>query len=175
MESFTGIFNMLTEHTLRTYANQNGLQYGRDVKFDDNPLSLSYITDELGRLQGILSRRFDGAYPSTENPLAIWEIKEYYYTTTFGSRIADGVYETQLDGFEINAISTETKKKIRHIYFIDDYNTWWNMGKSYLCRIIDMLHVGHVDEVIFGKEVFERWPIVLHELLNDQEVSVQSR
>ncbi|MDR9504140.1 MULTISPECIES: DUF7687 domain-containing protein [Brevibacillus] len=172
---FTGIVNILTEHTLRTYAKQNGLQYGRDVKFDDNPLSLSYITDEAGRLQGIMSRRFDGAYPGTENPLAIWEVKEYYYTTTFGSRIADGVYETQLDGFEINTISKETQKNIQHIYFIDDFNTWWNMGKSYLCRIVDMLHVGHVDEVIFGKEVLERWPKVLHELLAAHEVAVQGR
>ena len=32
--------------------------------------------------------------------MALWEIKEYYYTTTFGSRVADGVYETLLDGLE---------------------------------------------------------------------------
>ncbi len=29
---------------------------------------------------------------------AVWEIKEYYDSITFGSRIADGVYETMLDG-----------------------------------------------------------------------------
>jgi hypothetical protein len=113
-----------------------------------------------------MSRRFDGAFPSTVNPILIWEIKEYYYTTTFGSRIADGVYETQLDGYEIKTIREETQKNIRHIYFIDDYNTWWNMGKSYLCRIIDMLHMGLVDEVIMGKEVFERWPQILRTVLN---------
>ena len=38
------------------------------------------------------------------NPIAIWEIKEYYYTTTFGSRIADGVYETPLDGMELEEL-----------------------------------------------------------------------
>ena len=170
---FTGIVNILAEKTLREYAEEKGLIYGQDVKFDDNPMNLSYITDDEGRLQGILSRRFDGAFPSTVNPKAIWEIKEYYYTTTFGSRIADGVYETQLDGYEINTISSETGKNIKHIYFIDDYNTWWNMGKSYLCRIIDMLHMGLVDEVIFGKEVFERWPELLKELLIAQEVEVE--
>ena len=26
-------------------------------------------------------------------------------------------------------------------------------GRSYLCRIIDMLHMGYVDEVLFGEEV----------------------
>ena len=35
------------------------------------------------------------------NPIAVWELKEYYYTTTFGSRVADGIYETLLDGMEL--------------------------------------------------------------------------
>lgn len=42
----------------------------------------------------------------------------------------------------------------------DDYNTWWNDGRSYLCRIIDMLHMGYVDEVLFGVEVVERLPLL---------------
>ncbi|TYS69206.1 hypothetical protein FZC76_07750 [Sutcliffiella horikoshii] len=153
---FTGIINIITERTLRRYANDNELIYGKDVLFDDNPMSLSYILDDDKKLIGALSRRFDGAYPSTQNPLAIWEIKEYYYTTTFGSRISDGIYETQLDGFELNDISRETNRDIKHIYFIDDYNTWWNMGRSYLCRTIDMLHKGLVDEVIFRRHIIWR-------------------
>ena len=44
-----------------------------------------------------LARRVDGAFPSAVNPVAVWEIKEDYHTTTFGSRVADGVYETQID------------------------------------------------------------------------------
>jgi hypothetical protein len=168
---FTGIINILTEKTLREYTEENGLIYGRDLQFDDNPLNLSYLTDSQGKLQGILSRRFDGAFPSTVNPVAIWEVKEYYYTTTFGSRIADGVYETQLDGYELNNIAKETNKLIKHVYFIDDFNTWWNMGKSYLCRIIDMLHMGLVDEVIFGKEALERWPALIKEILLLYEVA----
>lgn len=161
---FTGIINILTENVLREYARNQGLIYGNDISFNDNPLNLTYFTDEIGNLQGIMSRRFDGAFPNTINPIAIWEIKEYYYTTTFGSRIADGVYETQLDGFEINTITREVNNNIGHIYFLDDYNSWWNMGKPYLCRIIDMLHSGLVNEVIFGREVFERWPIIVKEL-----------
>jgi hypothetical protein len=163
---FTGIINIIAEKTFRDHAQEHNLIYGEDIRFDDNPMSLSYIFDEEKKLIGALSRRFDGAYPSTRNPLAIWEIKEYYYTTTFGSRISDGIYETQLDGFELNDISRETNKDIKHIYFIDDYNTWWNMGRSYLCRTIDMLHKGLVDEVIFGKEVLYRWEDVLKVLLS---------
>lgn len=161
---FTGIINILTEKTLREHATYKGLTYGQDITFDCDPRKLTYLTDNNNCPQAILSRRFDGALPEIRNPIAVWEIKEYYYTTTFGSRIADGVYETLLDGFEINQIEKHTGRKIYHIYFIDDYNVWWNDGKSYLCRIIDMLHSGFVDEVIFGREVLTRWPELLREI-----------
>ena len=51
-----------------------------------------------------LARRVDGAFPTVVNPKAIWEVKEYYYTTSFGSRIADGDYETMLDGIELEEL-----------------------------------------------------------------------
>ena len=62
-----------------------------------------------------LSRRVDGALPSVVNPIAIWEIKEYYYTTTFGSRVADGVYESLLDGMELRELSNAGHRKIYHM------------------------------------------------------------
>lgn len=37
------------------------------------------------------------------------------------------------------------------------------MGRSYLCRIVDMLHMGYVDEVLFGYEVVERMPNIVKE------------
>ncbi|UFU00171.1 hypothetical protein KO561_04265 [Radiobacillus kanasensis] len=159
----TGIINILTEQHLREFAHTHGLEYEKDITFDDDPNVLSYLKDSARKIQGAFSRRFDGAYPSTINPIVVWEIKEYYYTTTFGSRIADGVFETQLDGHEINKLSHLKEGDIKHIYFIDSYPCWWEQGKSYLCRIIDMLHMGLVDEVIFGKEVFNRWTVLLDE------------
>ena len=125
--------------------------------------SLAILTDK-GALQGIFSRRFDGAVPDTINPIAIWEVKEYYGTTTFGSRVADGVYETLLDGFEIQQFESEYGRQIAHYLFVDDRFTWWEKGKSYLCRLIDMLHTGHVDEVFFGHQVTSEWPVTLAEL-----------
>lgn len=125
--------------------------------------SLAILTDK-GKLQGIFSRRFDGAVPDTINPAAIWEVKEYYGTTTFGSRVADGVYETLLDGFEIQQFENEYDRQIAHYLFVDDRFTWWEKGKSYLCRLIDMLHTGHVDEVFFGRQVTSEWPTTLAEL-----------
>ena len=105
-----------------------------------------------------MARRVDGAFPSAIDPVAIWEIKEYYYTKTFGSRVAGGVYETLLDGMEIEELEKMTGQRIDHVLFIDARYTWWECGRSYLCRMIDMLHMGYVDEVVFGKEVIARLP-----------------
>ena len=110
-----------------------------------------------------LARRVDGAFPCARNPVAVWEIKEYYYTTTFGSRIADGVYETLLDGLELEEANEHAGVHCHHTLFVDAYHTWWVMGKSYLCRLIDVLNMGLVSELIFGYEVVERLPALVEE------------
>lgn len=155
---FTAIINILTENTIR----EKGLFDGTKG-FDDDPRSLMYVIDDEGYVVGASSRRFDGAYPSLVNPKIIWEVKEYYYTTTFGSRVADGVYETQLDGYELRDISERVGYPIKHVLFIDGYKTWWVDGKSYLCRIIDAVNAGLLDEVIIGREVLGRWPELIRE------------
>lgn len=152
---FTAIINILAECVIREAGLFNGVKC-----FNDDPRSLMYVIDDE-QIVGASSRRVDGAYPDIINPRIIWEIKEYYYTTTFGSRVADGVYETQLDGYELRDISDRTGYHINHVLFIDGYKTWWEDGKSYLCRIVDMLNTGLVDEVIIGQEVLHRWPHVL--------------
>ncbi|MEO8460854.1 MAG: hypothetical protein ABI451_10015 [Dokdonella sp.] len=128
-----------------------------DAPCNYNPLSLTTVTQDAMPLR-TLSRRVDGAFPSVVNPIAIWEIKEYYHTTTFGSRVADGVYETLLDGMELLELEQAADRKVQHVLFVDAYYTWWECGRSYLCRIIDMLHMGYVDEVVFGREVLTRLP-----------------
>jgi len=141
----TAIINMLIE------ANANGI----NCNFD--PMELTFFTKN-GQLLRTFSRRVDGAFPSVHNPVAIWEIKEYYYTTTFGSRVADGIYETLLDGMEIFDLKETEKINCKHYLMIDSYFTWWNLGRSYLCRIIDLLHMNYLDEILFGYEVIERLP-----------------
>lgn len=146
----TGLVNMIVEANIG----------GADCDYD--PRSLTTITHDSMPLR-TLSRRVDGAFPSVVNPIAIWEIKEYYYTTTFGSRVADGVYETLLDGHELEELEGAAQRKIQHVLMVDAYFTWWECGRSYLCRIIDMLHMGYIDEVLFGREVVERLPILAQE------------
>lgn len=146
----TGMVNMIVEANIG------------DAPCDYDPRSLTTMTHDSMPLR-TLSRRVDGAFPSVVNPIAIWEIKEYYYTTTFGSRVADGVYETLLDGMELEELEAAAERKVQHVLFIDDYFTWWECGRSYLCRMIDMLHMGYVDEVVFGREVLTRLPILVKE------------
>ena len=159
---YTAIINIIAEDTIRRITRNS-----HDLGFDDDPRGLSFIWDEDGYIIGGSSRRFDGAYPSIQNPRLVWEIKEYYYATTFGSRVADGVYETQLDGYEFKELFERTGIKVYHVLFVDAYRTWWVQGKSYLCRLIDALNSGLVDEVIFGREVFTRWSKILEETLLD--------
>jgi len=144
----TAIVNMIIE------ANLDGLHC------DYDPHSLTMITRDKQPLR-TLARRIDGCFPGCINPIAIWEIKEYYYTTTFGSRIADGIYETLLDGMELEELHTQEQIKIEHLLIVDAYETWWNMGKSYLCRMVDMLNMGYVDEILFGYEVVEQLPDIV--------------
>jgi hypothetical protein len=134
----------------------------RGFPCDFNPRSLTTVTAD-GKPVRTLARRVDGAFPSVVNPIAVWEIKEYYYTTTFGSRVADGVYETLLDGMELEELREHAGCDVKHYLMVDARYTWWDCGRSYLCRIIDMLHMGYVDEVLFGHEVVERLPALVKE------------
>lgn len=130
------------------------------VEFD--PRVLTTVTKD-GKPLRTLARRVDGAFPSLVNPIAIWEIKEYYYTTTFGSRVADGIYETLLDGMELEELREHEGIDVKHYLMLDAHYTWWKCGRGYLCRIIDMLHMGYVDEVLFGREVVDRMPQIVDE------------
>jgi hypothetical protein len=136
----TGMVNMLIEE------NAEG------ITFDHDPRRLTTIVRN-GMPLRTFARRVDGTFPSTVNPIALWEIKEYYYTTTFGSRVADGVYETLLDGLEMEELFDHEHLKVEHVLIVDAHYTWWKCGRAYLCRMIDMLNMGYVDDIIFGKEV----------------------
>lgn len=144
----TGLVNMLAWKALMG-------RFG-EANFDSDPRGpLTFSRD--GMPLRTLFRRMDGAYPTLNHPHAAWEIKEYYGTTTFGSRVADGVYESALDGYELNELREEGIE-VEHYLFLDDRFTWWKCGKSYVCRIIDMLHAGLLDAAFFGREVEAEWP-----------------
>jgi len=147
----TGIVNMLTWRGLND-------RFGEAPFIADPRGPLTFSRD--GMPLRTLFRRMDGAFPSLNHPHAAWEIKEYYGTKTFGSRVADGVYESALDGYELNELREEGIA-VDHYLFLDDRFTWWECGKPYICRIIDMLHSGLLDAAFFGREVVTEWPSVI--------------
>lgn len=147
---FSAMVNMLIE------------SHACGISCDYDPRRLTTVTKDKAPLR-TLARRVDGAFPSVVDPIAVWEIKEYYYTTTFGSRVADGVYETLLDGMELEELANSEGVRVRHYLMIDSHYTWWMCGRSYLCRLVDMLHMGYVDEILFGYEIIERLPQLVEE------------
>ena len=152
----TAIVNMMVE------------EYRGQVPVDCDPHELVTVS-RGGFPVRTLARRMDGAFPSSCDPVAVWEVKEYYYTTTFGSRVADGVYETMLDGMELEELREHEGIDIKHYLMIDGRYTWWDCGRSYLCRLVDMLHMGLVDEVLVGRECAERLPGLVAEWVRTVE------
>ena len=150
------------EAFLTALVNMMVERHSQGLPCNYDPRELTTITRNGAPLR-TMARRVDGAFPSAINPIAVWEIKEYYYTTTFGSRVADGVYETLLDGMELEELREHKYIDVKHYLMVDAYFTWWNCGKAYLCRIFDMLHMGYVDEVLFGREVVEEMPRIVQE------------
>ena len=148
----TCIVNMLTEKALG----------GRPFVAD--PRRLTLLTGNRRPIH-TGSRWMDGAYPDAVDAVAVWEIKEHYGTTTFGSRVSAAVYETMLDGFELAELQRRTGRTVHHYLIVDDFNTWWTMGRSYLCRIVDLMHCGLLDEALFGREVLSRWPGIVADWL----------
>jgi len=151
--------NMAHVNYLSAMVNMLAEQARGSVDFNDNPGGLITVTRDNIPVR-TLARRLDGAYPGINDPAAVWEVKEYYGTTTFGSRVADGIYETQLDGTELVELREVEGIAIKHYLMVDDRFTWWIKGRSYLCRIIDMLHDDLIDEVFFGRQVITDWPAV---------------
>ena len=150
---FTAIITMIAEKVV-----------GGDEDFNPDPRGLIYLLNNK-KIIGASSRRFDGAYPSIYSPKIVWEIKEYYYTKSFGSRVADAVYEAELDRYEFNEIYDRTGVQVHHVMFIDSHYTFWELGKSYLCKFIDTLNMGLIDDLIIGREVLTEWEKVLSEFV----------
>jgi len=156
---FTGIINILIE------ANAKGMTC------DYDPRTLTTITRN-GKPVRTLARRVDGAFPCAVNPVAVWEIKEYYYTTTFGSRVADGVYESLLDGMELEELRSSEGVDIKHYLMVDAHYTWWSCGRSYLCPC-SICCTWAMDDVLFAREVLKRLPVLVREWVSTAKARQQ--
>ncbi len=71
--------------------------------------------------------------------------------------------ELRLDLMELEGLRSSEGVDIKHYLMIDAHYTWCCCGRSYLCRILDMLHMGYVDEVLFGREALKRLPSLVRQ------------
>jgi hypothetical protein len=76
-----------------------------------------------------------------------------------------------LDGMELEELHQSEGIHVKHYLMIDGRETWWDDGKSYLCRIVDMLHMEYVDEVLVGREVNEHLPAIVKSWVAELESS----
>lgn len=162
LDFLTGTTNILIAH------------YLDGAEFDQNPVSLPAFTEDRVVI-GSMSRRLDGAFPSTVNPVALWEFKCYYYTTSFGSKISDAVYIADLDGYDRSNAEKATAMPINLTLFIDAYSAWMEQGKSYICRAVDLLQRGAVDNLVVGREVIEAVPQLVPEWVEALSKREESR
>jgi hypothetical protein len=110
-------------------------------------------------------RRLDGAIPALLNPVALWEIKEYWGgggNKSGGSKMSDAIYEIQLVGTELRTFEDEFGIHVNH-YAIIDGRTQWAARRADLKRAVDLLYSGLLDELIVGREVLTEWPRAVRE------------
>lgn len=111
-------------------------------------------------------RRLDGAFPALTNPVALWEIKEYWGKTQGGSKMSDAIYECQLVGTELRAFEDKYGVRVEHFVILDGREQW-SFRQADLRRAVDLLYCGLIDELIVGADVLTVWPIVMERLCTE--------
>lgn len=131
-----------------------------DISVNTNPQSRAALISDQGIW--VSPRRLDGAIPDLLNPVAIWEIKEYWGKTGGGSKMSDAIYELHLVGLELRMFEKESGHHVNH-YAIMDGREQWNSRKSDIRRAVDLLYSGLLDELVVGQEVLTEWPRIAAE------------
>ena len=97
----------------------------------------------------VAARNLDGAVPGLVDPFVVWEIKEYWGTTSGGSKMSDAVYECALVGRELRDFEKRTKLHVEHAVILDG-KAQWTSRKSDLLRFFDLYYQGLIDILIVG-------------------------
>ncbi len=104
----------------------------------------------------VTARNLDGAVPALVDPFLVWEIKEYWGTTSGGSKMSDAVYECSLVGRELRDFEKRTKLHVEHAVLLDG-KAQWTARKSDLLRFYDLYHQGLIDILVVGREIETEW------------------
>jgi len=104
----------------------------------------------------VTARNLDGAISSLVDPFLVWEIKEYWGTTSGGSKMSDAVYECALVGRELRDFEKRTKLHVDHAVLLDG-KAQWTSRKSDLLRFYDLYYQGMIDLLVVGREIETKW------------------
>lgn len=104
----------------------------------------------------VTARNLDGAVPGLVDPFLVWEIKEYWGTTSGGSKMSDAVYECALVGRELRDFEKRTKLHVEHGVLLDG-KAQWTARKSDLLRFYDLYYQGLIDMLVVGREIETEW------------------
>jgi hypothetical protein len=104
----------------------------------------------------VTARNLDGAIPGLVDPFLVWEIKEYWGTTSGGSKMSDAVYECALVGRELRDFEKRTKLHVDHAVLLDG-KAQWTSRKSDLLRFYDLYYQGLIDLLVVGQEIETKW------------------
>lgn len=134
----------------------------RGVPVETNPQRRAVWANDRGF--HVTARNLDGALPGLYDPIAVWEIKEYWGTTAGGSKMSDAVYECQLVGRELREFCERSGASVAHVVFLDG-RSQWQSRRSDLVRFVDLFHQGLIDHLIVGAQTQVEWPALLESLL----------
>lgn len=148
-------------NTVDTVVYQKCQKVG--IPVNTNPQSRAVIVSD--RHIWVSPRRLDGALPDLLNPVALWEIKEYWGKTGGGSKMSDAIYELHLVGLELRMFEDEFGVHVNH-YAIMDGRHQWDSRKSDVRRAVDLLYSGLLDELVVGSEVLTEWPRIVEQCAN---------
>jgi len=145
--------------TVEVLTRATCLEFGFDVNV--NPQKRAALVSE--QYIWVSPRRLDGAFPSLLNPVALWEIKEYWGGTQGGSKMSDAIYECQLVGQELRAFEDVHGRTVKHYVLLDGVHQWASR-RADLRRAVDLVSAGLLDELIVGSDVLTDWPRIVRDL-----------
>ncbi len=144
------------------------LNNGKFNGFDYDPGKYNIFTKQDTTPLLSMTRRMDGAYPTSVNPNFVWEVKEYFDNKTYGSRVNDSIFETNLSGFECNLLKElKPGHELNHFIFLDGFYCFKKMGQALLLRYIDSFFQGLVDDIIVGTDVNNYWPDISNSIITN--------
>ena len=117
----------------------------------------------------VLSKMVDGVIPAPpENPMILLEIKEYWGKKHGGSKMTNAIYESYVVARELNDFMSIYGIKVYYVVIIDGKEQW-AARMSDLGRFVDLVNMGLIDRLFYGRNIQQELPKFLKHILSSNE------